>query len=80
MSVLPQPRPLLLLSISFAAAPPQGAIRTSLSLHKCFVRVEDECGSFWTVDDEEFKRGRRIPRGRPRKYCPGEDFDELGAQ
>lgn len=67
------PSPLLLLLS-------QGAIRTNLSLHKCFIRVEDEFGSFWTVDDEEFKRGRHIQRGRPRKYCPDENFDELVAQ
>lgn len=81
MSVLPPtpppfvttPSPLLLLLS-------QGAIRTNLSLHKCFIRVEDEFGSFWTVDDEEFIRGRHIQRGRPRKYCPGENSDELGAQ
>uniref|UniRef100_A0A3Q3AG65 Forkhead box P1b n=1 Tax=Kryptolebias marmoratus TaxID=37003 RepID=A0A3Q3AG65_KRYMA len=42
------------------AATWKGAIRTNLSLHKCFVRVEDEFGSFWTVDDEEFKRGRHV--------------------
>lgn len=58
----------------------QGAIRTNLSLHKCFVRVEDEFGSFWTVDDEEFKRGRHIQRGRPRKYVADENFDELLVQ
>lgn len=58
----------------------QGAIRTNLSLHKCFVRVEDEFGSFWTVDDEEFKRGRHIQRGRPRKYAADENFDELLVQ
>ncbi|XP_073888817.1 forkhead box protein P1 isoform X20 [Macaca fascicularis] len=61
------------------AATWKGAIRTNLSLHKCFIRVEDEFGSFWTVDDEEFKRGRHIQRGRPRKYCPDENFDELVA-
>uniref|UniRef100_A0A3Q3G0E3 Forkhead box P1b n=1 Tax=Labrus bergylta TaxID=56723 RepID=A0A3Q3G0E3_9LABR len=32
------------------AATWKGAIRTNLSLHKCFVRVEDEFGSFWTMD------------------------------
>ncbi|XP_072328365.1 forkhead box protein P1-B isoform X6 [Scyliorhinus torazame] len=58
------------------AATWKGAIRTNLSLHKCFIRVEDEFGSFWTVDDEEFKRGRHIQRGRPRKYYPDESFDE----
>ncbi|XP_058293142.1 forkhead box protein P1 isoform X9 [Hylobates moloch] len=61
------------------AATWKGAIRTNLSLHKCFIRVEDEFGSFWTVDDEEFKRGRHIQRGRPRKYCPDENSDELVA-
>ncbi|XP_055413277.1 forkhead box protein P1 isoform X4 [Bubalus kerabau] len=61
------------------AATWKGAIRTNLSLRKCFIRVEDEFGSFWTVDDEEFKRGRHIQRGRPRKYCPDENFDELVA-
>ncbi|KAM8930487.1 forkhead box protein P1 isoform 1-T1 [Pelodytes ibericus] len=61
------------------AATWKGAIRTNLSLHKCFIRVEDEYGSYWTVDDEEFKRGRHIQRGRPRKYCPDEHFDDLVA-
>uniref|UniRef100_A0A8C6LBW2 Forkhead box P1b n=1 Tax=Nothobranchius furzeri TaxID=105023 RepID=A0A8C6LBW2_NOTFU len=42
------------------AATWKGAVRTNLSLHKCFMRVEDEFGSFWTVDDEEFKRGRHV--------------------
>ncbi|KAM9813695.1 forkhead box protein P1-B [Neosynchiropus ocellatus] len=49
------------------AATWKSAIRTNLSLHKCFVRVEDEFGSFWTVDVAEFERGRRVQRGRPRK-------------
>nr|XP_046198750.1 forkhead box protein P1-B isoform X3 [Oncorhynchus gorbuscha] len=62
------------------AATWKGAIRTNLSLHKCFVRVEDEFGSFWTVDDEEFKRGRHVQRGRPRKYAADENFDELLVQ
>ncbi|XP_018114672.1 forkhead box protein P1-like isoform X5 [Xenopus laevis] len=61
------------------AATWKGAIRTNLSLHKCFIRVEEEYGSFWTVDDEAFKRGRHIHRGRPRKPCPDEHFDELVA-
>ncbi|TWW61517.1 Forkhead box protein P1-B [Takifugu flavidus] len=59
------------------AATWKGAIRTNLSLHKCFVRVEDEFGSFWTVHDEEFKRGRHVQRGRPRKYAADENFDKL---
>jgi len=45
----------------------QNAIRTNLSLHKCFVRYEDDFGSFWMVDDIEFLRRRHLTRGRPRK-------------
>ncbi|XP_023810580.1 forkhead box protein P1-B isoform X3 [Oryzias latipes] len=62
------------------AATWKGAVRTNLSLHTCFVRLEDECGSFWTVDDEEFKRGRHIQRGRPRKHIADENFDKLLVQ
>ena len=46
----------------------QNAIRTNLSLHKCFVRYEDDFGSYWTVDDTEFTKRRHLSRGRPRKY------------
>ncbi|XP_059426629.1 forkhead box protein P1-B isoform X5 [Carassius carassius] len=62
------------------AATWKGAVRTNLSLHKCFVRVEDDFGSFWTVDDEEFKRARHIQRGRPRKHVADESCDELLVQ
>ncbi|XP_027878317.1 forkhead box protein P1-B isoform X1 [Xiphophorus couchianus] len=62
------------------AATWKGAIRTNLSLHKCFVRVEDEFGSFWTVDDKEFKSGRHVQHGRPRKCAPDENFEELLVQ
>ncbi|KYN06992.1 Forkhead box protein P3 [Cyphomyrmex costatus] len=48
----------------------QNAIRTNLSLHKCFVRYEDDFGSFWMVDDAEFVKRRHLSRGRPRKYDP----------
>ena len=48
----------------------KNAIRTNLSLHKCFVRYEDDFGSFWTVDDCEFLKRRHLSRGRPRKYDP----------
>lgn len=48
----------------------QNAIRTNLSLHKCFVRYEDDFGSFWMVDDNEFVKRRHLSRGRPRKYEP----------
>lgn len=46
----------------------KNAIRTNLSLHKCFVRYEDDFGSFWMVDDSEFVKRRHLSRGRPRKY------------
>lgn len=42
-----------------------------MSLHKCFVRYEDDFGSFWTVDDSEFLKRRHLTRGRPRKYEGG---------
>jgi len=53
----------------------KNAIRTNLSLHKCFVRYEDDFGSFWMVDDNEFVKRRHLSRGRPRKYDP--DADEM---
>ena len=46
----------------------QNAVRTNLSLHKCFIRYEDDFGSYWMVDDYEFVRRRHLTRGRPRKY------------
>ncbi|XP_037087425.1 forkhead box protein P4-like [Pollicipes pollicipes] len=49
------------------AATWKNAIRTNLSLHKCFVRYEDDFGSYWTVDDSEFIKRRHLSRGRPRK-------------
>ncbi|XP_052753117.1 forkhead box protein P3 isoform X2 [Galleria mellonella] len=52
------------------AATWKNAIRTNLSLHKCFVRYEDDFGSFWMVDDAEFVKRRHLSRGRPRKYEP----------
>ncbi|XP_031423094.1 forkhead box protein P1-B isoform X6 [Clupea harengus] len=61
------------------AATWKGAVRTNLSLHKCFVRVEDEYGSYWTIDDEEFKRGRHVQRGRRRKCPANESLDDSPA-
>jgi hypothetical protein len=34
------------------------------------VRYEDDFGSFWMVDDNEFVKRRHLSRGRPRKYEP----------
>ncbi|XP_055453528.1 forkhead box protein P3 isoform X2 [Psammomys obesus] len=36
----------------------KNAIRHNLSLHKCFVRVENEKGAVWTVDEFEFRKKR----------------------
>lgn len=34
------------------------------------MRYEDDFGSFWMVDDNEFVKRRHLSRGRPRKYEP----------
>ncbi|KAF7662433.1 hypothetical protein LDENG_00236190 [Lucifuga dentata] len=36
----------------------QNAVRHNLSLHKCFVRVENVKGAVWTVDEAEYQRRR----------------------
>lgn len=36
----------------------QNAVRHNLSLHKCFVRVENMKGAVWTVDEVEYQRRR----------------------
>lgn len=36
----------------------QNAVRHNLSLHKCFVRVENVKGAVWTVDELEFQKRR----------------------
>ncbi|KAI3371100.1 hypothetical protein L3Q82_023740, partial [Scortum barcoo] len=52
------------------AATWKNAVRHNLSLHKCFVRVENVKGAVWTVDEVEYQRrrsqkvtgyGRRLP-------------------
>ncbi|PAA83960.1 hypothetical protein BOX15_Mlig023901g1 [Macrostomum lignano] len=40
----------------------KNAVRHNLSLHKCFMRVENVKGAVWTVDEAEFYR-RRLQRG-----------------
>uniref|UniRef100_A0A672P296 Forkhead box protein P1-B-like n=1 Tax=Sinocyclocheilus grahami TaxID=75366 RepID=A0A672P296_SINGR len=40
------------------AATWKNAVRHNLSLHKCFVRVENVKGAVWTVDELEFQRRR----------------------
>lgn len=53
---------------------PQNAVRHNLSLHKCFVRVENVKGAVWTVDEREYQK-RRPPKmtgyvGPSRVSCP----------
>lgn len=36
----------------------KNAVRHNLSLHKCFVRLENVKGAVWTVDEIEFHRRR----------------------
>ncbi|XP_075998543.1 forkhead box protein P2-like [Genypterus blacodes] len=40
------------------AATWKNAVRHNLSLHKCFVRVENVKGAVWTVDEGEYQRRR----------------------
>ncbi|KAG7251108.1 hypothetical protein CRUP_027441, partial [Coryphaenoides rupestris] len=40
------------------AATWKNAVRHNLSLHKCFVRVENVKGAVWTVDELEFQKRR----------------------
>ena len=51
----------LALSICFLSLHPQNAVRHNLSLHKCFVRVENVKGAVWTVDEREYQK-RRPPK------------------
>ena len=44
----------------------QNAVRHNLSLHKCFMRVENVKGAVWTVDELEYHR-RRPQRGTATK-------------
>ncbi|KAG7278656.1 hypothetical protein CRUP_031951 [Coryphaenoides rupestris] len=50
---------------------------TNLSLHKCFVRVENMKGAVWTVDEVEFQRRRspsmmkQVSSGLPAGSTPG---------
>ena len=36
----------------------KNAVRHNLSLHKCFVRVENGKGAVWTVDEVEYQKRR----------------------
>ncbi|XP_030049885.1 forkhead box protein P3 isoform X1 [Microcaecilia unicolor] len=47
----------------------KNAVRHNLSLHKCFVRVENMKGAVWTVDEVEYqrKRGAKLSRDQEMK-------------
>ncbi|XP_029463377.1 forkhead box protein P3 [Rhinatrema bivittatum] len=47
----------------------KNAVRHNLSLHKCFVRVENMKGAVWTVDEMEYqrKRGAKLSRDQEMK-------------
>lgn len=47
-----------LFSISLNICGLQNAVRHNLSLHKCFMRVENVKGAVWTVDEVEFYKRR----------------------
>lgn len=44
------------------------------------MRYEDDFGSFWMVDDNEFVKRRHLSRGRPRKYDPSLSTDDQPSQ
>ncbi|GAA6084351.1 forkhead box protein P4 isoform X1, partial [Tachysurus ichikawai] len=59
------------------------AVRHNLSLHKCFVRVENVKGAVWTVDEVEYQK-RRPPKmtGSPtlvKNMISGLGFGSLNA-
>nr|XP_033817457.1 forkhead box protein P3 [Geotrypetes seraphini] len=47
----------------------KNAVRHNLSLHKCFVRVENVKGAVWTVDEVEYqrKKGAKLSRDQEMK-------------
>ncbi|XP_039297583.1 forkhead box protein P1 isoform X2 [Nilaparvata lugens] len=52
------------------AATWKNAVRHNLSLHKCFMRVENVKGAVWTVDEVEFYKRR------PQRCVPGDAQSE----
>ncbi|KAG5835317.1 hypothetical protein ANANG_G00242590 [Anguilla anguilla] len=61
----------------------KNAVRHNLSLHKCFVRVENVKGAVWTVDEVEYQK-RRPPKmtGSPtlvKNMISGLGFGSLNA-
>jgi len=56
------------------AATWKNAVRHNLSLHKCFVRVENVKGAVWTVDEVEYQKRRPQKLSGP-VLRPRADFD-----
>lgn len=51
----------------------QNAVRHNLSLHKCFVRLENVKGAVWTVDEIEFHRRRPQKTAGNGYVCSGHE-------
>ncbi|XP_054859254.1 forkhead box protein P3 [Eublepharis macularius] len=51
----------------------KNAIRHNLSLHKCFVRVENVKGAVWTVDEVEYQKQRSPQRSGYPPQLPGQE-------
>ncbi|CAF1161808.1 unnamed protein product [Adineta steineri] len=55
----------------------KNAVRHNLSLHKCFMRVENIKGAVWTVDESEFCK-RRLTRGAEKGNNHNESSSSYG--
>lgn len=55
----------------------KNAVRHNLSLHKCFMRVENIKGAVWTVDEGEFCK-RRLTRGAEKGTNHNESSSSYG--
>ncbi|XP_015427638.1 PREDICTED: forkhead box protein P4 [Myotis davidii] len=63
----------------------KNAVRHNLSLHKCFVRVENVKGAVWTVDEREYQKRRppkmtgSLPLSHDDGGAPGEPLPSNGS-
>ncbi|CAM4749838.1 unnamed protein product [Rotaria magnacalcarata] len=55
----------------------KNAVRHNLSLHKCFMRVENIKGAVWTVDENEFCK-RRLTRTAEKGHSHNESSSSYG--
>ncbi|XP_049578554.1 forkhead box protein P2-like isoform X2 [Syngnathus scovelli] len=58
------------------AATWKNAVRHNLSLHRCFVRVENSKGAVWTVDEAEYQRRRAQKVAGSVEECSESTTDE----